>query len=81
MSCRVIVRRLEEFVLARLVEVARNVGLKALLGKYQSTPKNDIVANHYERLGFKPTGNPDSWELPLTAYIPTDIPIHWKRKP
>ncbi len=81
MSCRVISRRLEEFVLVRLVEVAQNADLHALVGKYQPTPKNEIVADHYERLGFKPTGTPGFWELPLTAYVPTDIPIQWKRKP
>jgi FkbH-like protein len=81
MSCRVISRRLEEFVLARLIEVAQNAGLQSLFGKYEPTPKNEIVAGHYERLGFKPTGTAGVWELPLAAYVPTDIPIYWKRKP
>ena len=82
MSCRVIARRLEEFVLDRLVELARDAGIKTLAGRYVPTNKNALVAEHYPKLGFRPAGTePDGttlWELTVADHAPSDAPI--KRK-
>jgi FkbH-like protein len=79
MSCRVISRRLEEFVLDRLVEIARKEGMSRLHGRYVPTKKNRLVAGHYEKLGFTPNGSePDgrtSWRLDVDDYVPSDAPI------
>jgi predicted enzyme involved in methoxymalonyl-ACP biosynthesis len=79
MSCRVISRRLEEFVLDQLVEVAREHSLDTLRGRYVPTQKNGLVAKHYERLGFDlaetfPDGG-TSWRLDLHDYVGSDAPI------
>jgi FkbH-like protein len=79
MSCRVISRRVEEFVLDRLVEVARDAGLNQLRGRYLPTQKNKVVSNHYQSLGFRLTETlPDgstSWHLTIDDYESTGAPI------
>jgi FkbH-like protein len=79
MSCRVISRRLDEFVLDQLVEVARERGLGSLRARYAPTKKNGLVARHYERLGFRLTDTfPDgstTWHLDLADYVFSDAPI------
>jgi FkbH-like protein len=79
MSCRVISRRLEEFVLDRLVELARDAGLTRVRGRYIPTKKNGLVAKHYEKLGFRLSQElPDEstvWELEVDAYVPSGAPI------
>ena len=79
MSCRVISRRMEEFVLDQLVEVARDAGIETLRGRYLPTKKNALVAKHYERLGFRLTEElPDgstTWELSVGDHEPSGAPI------
>ena len=69
MSCRVLKRGLEQFVLNYLCDLAQVRGLRYLKGEYIPTPKNDLVRNHYADLGFLATnGEADGgtkWELPL----------------
>lgn len=79
MSCRVISRRLEEFVLDQLVGVARDEGVSRLDGRYVPTKKNGLVAGHYDKLGFtlnasEPDGS-TSWRLDVEDYVPSDAPI------
>jgi FkbH-like protein len=52
MSCRVLGRGVEEFILNQLVAIARSKSCTQLLGEYLPTEKNAMVANLYERLGF-----------------------------
>ena len=79
MSCRVISRRLEEFVLDQLVEVAREHSLESLHGRYVPTPKNGLVAEHYERLGFVLTetlaDGSTGWRLDVHDHVASDAPI------
>jgi predicted enzyme involved in methoxymalonyl-ACP biosynthesis len=79
MSCRVISRRMEEFVLDELVEVARAAEIEHLIGRYVPTDRNDLVAQHYERLGFeKIAEHPDgrtTWRLRVADYEPSNAPI------
>ncbi|MAI78969.1 MAG: methoxymalonyl-ACP biosynthesis protein FkbH [Deltaproteobacteria bacterium] len=71
MSCRVMKRGVEDFVLNDLVRVATERGLTRLLGEYRPTEKNGMVSQHYENLGFEARGENEPgvtrWELSLTA--------------
>jgi FkbH-like protein len=79
MSCRVISRRLEEFVLDQLVETAREAGIAELQGRYTPTKKNGLVSKHYETLGFLlseelPDGS-TTWKLTVADHVPSGAPI------
>jgi len=69
MSCRVLKRTVEDLLLNHLAEEARRRGVRFLRGDYIPTPKNDLVREHYPRLGFQPAGAGDSgstrWDLPI----------------
>jgi FkbH-like protein len=52
MSCRVLKRGMEEFVINKIIETARNMKYKTIIGEYIRTQKNDIVANIYEKFNF-----------------------------
>ncbi len=71
MSCRVLKRGVEHFLLDHLCRLAGQRGLKAIRGEYIPTSKNGLVRQHYADLGFSQTGNGDDgrtlWELKLTA--------------
>lgn len=52
MSCRVLKRGMENFMLNRLSAFAKQEGVKYLKGEYIPTAKNELVKDHYEKLGF-----------------------------
>ena len=52
MSCRVFSRSAEQYMLRKLIALARERGAKRLRGEYLPTPKNDAVEDLYPRLGF-----------------------------
>lgn len=52
MSCRVIGRTVEDYLLNQLVERARTLDYRSLQGEYIPTAKNQLVADLYDRLGF-----------------------------
>lgn len=52
MSCRVLKRGMENFTLNTMVERAKAAGYKRIVGEYLPTPKNKMVENHYQGLGF-----------------------------
>lgn len=58
MSCRVLKRGMENFVLNTLVEYAEKNGFRFIKGEYIPTAKNGMVKEHYPNLGFK---KKDSW--------------------
>lgn len=51
-SCRVLGRQVEDAMLAAVWNFSRASGYKALLGTYIPSPKNQQVANLYDRMGF-----------------------------
>ena len=69
MSCRVIGRGVEEAVLNHLAFIASNAGVTHLEGQYVAGPRNGLVANHYQRLGFKKVGE-GRWQLSLKNFEP-----------
>lgn len=52
MSCRVLKRGMEEFIVNKMVETAKDHGFKKIIGEYLPTPKNAMVKNLYETMGF-----------------------------
>jgi FkbH-like protein len=52
MSCRVLGRTLERFMLDRAIDAARAAGITRIVGTYRPTAKNGLVADLFERLGF-----------------------------
>jgi FkbH-like protein len=66
MSCRVLKRGLELFVLDRIVKFARKNNFETIIGEYLPTAKNQLVVNHYKDLGFKETEK--KWFLNLNEY-------------
>ncbi len=79
MSCRVLGRRLEEAVLARIAAAARSGGASALTGRYIPSAKNKMVADHYAKLGFEcidgDAGGETVWRLDLGTYVAPDLPM------
>ena len=53
MSCRVLKRGMEEFIVNNMVSAAREAGFETVEGEYLKTAKNAMVANIYEKLGFE----------------------------
>jgi FkbH-like protein len=71
MSCRVLSRGVEQFICNRLAAKAAELGLRRLIGEYLPTPKNNLVAGLYPKLGFTQT-NPmlSRYELRLDGFQP-----------
>jgi len=85
MSCRVLKRGVEAFVLNCLCRSARMRGCTAIRGEYIPTAKNALVNEHYPNLGFeRVSGDPGGqtwWRLSLAgaADLPNfiqEIPSH-----
>jgi FkbH-like protein len=76
MSCRVLKRGVESYVLNAIVDLAKANGYTTLSGEYIPTPKNEMVKEHYKNLGFAPTCHcghdpqspVDLWQLNVNAY-------------
>jgi FkbH-like protein len=61
MSCRVFSRTAEEYMLLRLIDYARARGVHRLRGEYLASPKNSVVADLYQRMGFRREGADLRW--------------------
>ena len=57
LSCRIFARSAEPFILRGLIDIAAGMGVTRLLGAYQPTAKNDVVADLYPCLGFVEAGD------------------------
>lgn len=57
MSCRVLKRGMEEFIVNKIIQTAKNKGFRVIIGEYLKTSKNAMVQNIYEKLGFESIGN------------------------
>jgi FkbH-like protein len=76
MSCRVLKRGMENFVLNTIVDLAKEKKFKYLKGEYLPTAKNEMVKNHYSSLGF--TEQDNSWILDIDIYEPRKTFINIK---
>jgi FkbH-like protein len=78
MSCRVLGRRVEEAILAHLVAQARVLGVTEIIGRYIPTARNELVRDHYNRLGFAQfaaKGGETAWRLAVDSYCDRDLPM------
>jgi len=57
MSCRVLKRGMEEFIINKILEVARANHFQKIVGEYIETSKNAMVEHIYEKMGFAEIGN------------------------
>lgn len=57
MSCRVLKRGMETFVLDQIVQIAIESGFKNIIGEFIPTLKNEMVKDHYQNLGFNQIDN------------------------
>ncbi|MEQ9335549.1 HAD-IIIC family phosphatase [Thalassobaculum sp.] len=76
MSCRVLGRTVEEFIVNETLARARRRGCATVVGRYVKSPKNALVAGLYDRLGFAPLDGGDDerrWSLEVA-----DRPDGWK---
>lgn len=56
MSCRVLKRGMEEFIVNKILQTAGAHGFRKVIGEYIPTPKNAMVKDLYEKLGFVRVG-------------------------
>lgn len=77
MSCRVLKRGMEHFTLNTVIAYAKQHGFKRIIGEYIPTPKNGMVAEHYDRLEFTPIaiGDNKRYELYVDSYEPKECYI------
>ena len=54
MSCRVLKRGMEEFIIDKIMKTAADRGFRRVVGEYIPTPKNAMVQDLYEKMGFAP---------------------------
>ncbi|KMQ66282.1 hypothetical protein ACM46_01670 [Chryseobacterium angstadtii] len=76
MSCRVLKRGMEDFTLNTIVDTARKNGYQYVVGEYLPTAKNQMVKDHYERLGF--SVKEDQWILNVSDYQTKEVFISTK---
>jgi FkbH-like protein len=79
MSCRVLGRRVEQAVLNEIAAAAKKAGARYLEGRFIPSGRNEMVRDHYAKLGFAPMGcdgDISSWRLELAACQAADIPMN-----
>jgi FkbH-like protein len=79
MSCRVLGRKVEQMVLGEVLKHARTAGIRKLAGVYKPSERNQLVIDHYLKLGYTKVGEEDSgvthWELQVAGAEPESVPI------
>jgi FkbH-like protein len=79
MSCRVLGRKVEHMVLREILTHARAAGVRKLIGVYKPTDRNNLVVDHYAKLGFSQESAEESgltrWELLVDAANPGGAPM------
>lgn len=67
MSCRVLKRGVEDWVLNAMVQKALDKGYQNIMGEYIPGPRNAMVEKHYEQMGFTRCDS-GKWMLGLHHY-------------
>lgn len=57
MSCRVLKRGMEEFIVNAMIRTAKEAGISTVNAEYIATPKNAMVKDIYKIMGFREVGN------------------------
>lgn len=68
MSCRVLKRGMEEFIVNKMLDTAKKNGYKTVQGEYIKTPKNAMVEKIYSKLGFHDNGD-NSYTADVNTFI------------
>jgi FkbH-like protein len=72
MSCRVLTRGVEEYLMNRIFEEAQARGCRRVVGEYIPTVKNSMVREFYARFGFHKIGDGENgravWALEVAEY-------------
>ena len=53
MSCRVLKRGMEEYVINHMIQAAKENGFAKITAEYIATPKNSMVKDIYSQMGFE----------------------------
>jgi FkbH-like protein len=72
MSCRVIKREMEFAMFDELIVECQKKGINFILGNYYKTPKNNMVSDLYQKLGFEKIdrkGDDTIWKLQIKNYV------------
>lgn len=80
MSCRVLKRGMEHFILNTLVAYARDNGYRYIVGEYLPTAKNGMVEQHYPGLGFAPWEGAATAQYRLNVAETKELPCYIQRK-
>ena len=75
MSCRVLERGMENFVINYLQEFCENQNIDFITSEYLESPKNSLVKNLYDKLGFKFIENKYSLNINNLKKLDTKIKI------
>lgn len=67
MSCRVLKRGMEEYITNHMVKAAVDYGFGAIVSEYIPTPKNRMVKDIYEKMGFSKTGE-NKYRLDVSTF-------------
>lgn len=67
MSCRVLKRTVEEFIMNDIVYLANEMGYALVVGEYLPSEKNGLVKNLYQDCGFVPD-EAGKWILKVDSY-------------
>jgi FkbH-like protein len=73
MSCRVLTRGVEQFLMNRVVDLAKRHGCKRITGEYIPTAKNGMVREFFAQFGFEMVAEKDNrvrWQLDPETYQP-----------
>jgi FkbH-like protein len=80
MSCRVLKRGVEQFLLNQVCAGAKAQGATALIGDYLPTAKNALVKDHFRNLGFTELSSAadgsSRWRLDLATFAERAVHIH-----
>ena len=75
MSCRVLNRGMEEFIINSVAESASQQGIEILTAEYIPTKKNKMVEDIYAGFGFEALGD-GRYRLETDKYVKKDTYIH-----
>ncbi len=67
MSCRVLKRNMEEFILDEIIRTAEEHGFDKVTGEYIRTPKNNMVSELYKKMGFQEVSK-DRYKVNIAEY-------------
>jgi FkbH-like protein len=72
MSCRVLGRGVEQFLMNRVVSMARDLNLSRLTGEYIPSAKNGMVKDFWAQFGFE-SSDGLKWVLSTAGYVPHTV--------